>query len=92
MLSDGAPTKTDAQDGGARHAIGGGAHHAWNDEPTGSKARKKGPIQLCPSPGCKERAAPSLRMLCKKHAGTPKIVVARWREARRKKLESKKAA
>lgn len=52
--------------------------------------RKKGPIQLCPAPGCRERAAPSLRMLCKKHAGTPKTTVAKWREARRAKV--KKAA
>ena len=54
------------------------------------KARKKGPIQLCPAPGCKERAAPSLRMLCKKHKDAPKTTVAKWREARRAK--AKKAA
>lgn len=46
-------------------------------------ARRKGPIQLCPSPGCKERAAPVFGMLCGKHKGAPKRVVAKWREARR---------
>jgi hypothetical protein len=54
------------------------------------KARKKGPIQLCPAPGCKERSAPVFAMLCKKHKDTPKTTVAKWREARRAK--AKKAA
>ena len=49
------------------------------------KARKKGPIQLCPAPGCKDRAAPVFGMLCKKHKGTPKATVLKWRETRRKK-------
>jgi hypothetical protein len=52
-----------------------------------SKPRRKGPIQLCPAPGCKERAAPVFRMLCKKHKGAPKATVTKWREARRKKVE-----
>lgn len=50
-----------------------------------TKTRKKGPIQLCPAPGCKERAAPVFGMVCKKHKGTAKATVAKWREARRKK-------
>lgn len=49
------------------------------------KTRKKGPIQLCPAPGCKERSAPVFSMMCKKHKDTPKTTVAKWREARRKK-------
>lgn len=91
-LSEGAPT-TERMLETVGHAMRSAAAPTKpGSKPTGSKARKKGPIQLCPSPGCKERAAPSLRMLCKKHAGTPKTIVAKWREARRKKLESKKAA
>lgn len=49
-----------------------------------SKPRKKGPVQLCPAPGCKDRAAPVFGMLCGKHKGAPKATVAKWREARRK--------
>lgn len=45
--------------------------------------RKKGPIQLCPVPGCKERAAPSLGMVCAKHKGVPKAKIKKYREARR---------
>jgi len=48
------------------------------------KPRKKGPIQLCPAPGCTGRAAPVFGMLCGKHKGAPKATVAKWREARRK--------
>lgn len=51
--------------------------------------RRKGPIQLCPAPGCKERAAPVFGMLCKKHKGTPKKVVAKWRTARKAKAAKK---
>lgn len=46
-------------------------------------ARRKGPIQLCPAPRCAARAAPVYGMLCTKHKGTPKPIVAKWREARR---------
>ena len=49
------------------------------------KTRRKGPIQLCPAPGCKERSAPVFSMMCKKHKDTPKATVAKWRETRRKK-------
>lgn len=42
------------------------------------------PIQLCPVPGCKERAAPSLGMVCMKHKSVPKAQIAKYREARRK--------
>ena len=54
------------------------------------KARKKGPIQLCPVPGCRSPAAPIFRMLCAKHKNTPKNLVAKYREIRRAK--AKKAA
>jgi hypothetical protein len=47
------------------------------------KPRRKAPIQLCPAPRCKGRAAPVFGMLCAKHKGTPKKTVAIWRAARR---------
>jgi hypothetical protein len=56
----------------------------------GAKPRKKGPIQLCPAPGCKERAAPVFGMVCSKHKGLPKAAIKKYREARRAK--AKKAA
>lgn len=48
------------------------------------KQRRKGPIQLCPVPRCKERAAPAFSMLCARHKGTPKKLVAKYRAARRR--------
>ena len=48
------------------------------------KTRRKGPIQLCPAPGCKERAAPVFGMVCRTHKGTAKATVAKWRVARKK--------
>ena len=45
--------------------------------------RRKGPIQLCPVPRCRERAAPVFGMLCSKHKDTPKKLVAKYRAARR---------
>ncbi len=47
--------------------------------------RRKGPIQLCPVPRCKNRAAPIFGMLCSAHKDTPKKLVAKYREARRAK-------
>lgn len=47
------------------------------------KARRKAPIQLCPAPRCRNRAAPIFRMVCAGHKGTPLKVVHAWREARR---------
>ncbi len=49
------------------------------------KQRRKSPLQLCPSPGCKNAAAPVFGMLCAAHKGTPKRIVAAWRAARRAK-------
>lgn len=48
-------------------------------------ARRKGPIQLCPAPGCKERSAPVFSMMCKKHKDASKTQIKKWREARRRK-------
>ena len=54
------------------------------------KKRKKGPIQLCPSPGCKNPAAPVFGMVCAKHKNAKKSDVAKWREARRKRAKGPK--
>ena len=56
-----------------------------------SKKRRKGPIQLCPVPGCKNRAAPVFGMVCAKHKDLPKAKIKQYREARRAK-KLKKAA
>lgn len=47
------------------------------------------PIQLCPVPGCKERAAPVFGMVCGKHKNISKATIAKYRAARKAK---KKAA
>jgi hypothetical protein len=49
------------------------------------KARRKGPKQLCPVPGCKNPAAPVFGMVCAKHKDLPKTKVKAYREARRAK-------
>jgi hypothetical protein len=55
----------------------------------GRKARKKGPTQLCPVPGCKNPAAPVFGMVCAQHKGVPKAKIKKYREARRaKKLKA----
>jgi hypothetical protein len=58
---------------------------------SGRRQRRKGPIQLCPVPGCTNRAAPVFGMVCAKHKGLPKAVIKKHREQRRaKKTGSKK--
>ena len=53
------------------------------------KARRKGPKQLCPVPGCKNPAAPVFGMVCSKHKDLPKAKIKEYREARRaKKLKA----
>jgi len=47
------------------------------------RPRKKAPIQLCPVPGCKNRAAPIFGMVCAAHKDLPKKKVREYREARR---------
>lgn len=49
------------------------------------KKRRKAPIQLCPVPGCKNRAAPIFGMVCSKHKGIAKSKIRKYREARRDK-------
>jgi hypothetical protein len=47
------------------------------------RQRRKGPIQLCPVPGCKNRAAPVFGMVCADHKGLPKATIKKYREQRR---------
>ena len=54
---------------------------------TGVKKRKKAPIQLCPVPGCTNRAAPVFGMVCSKHKDLPKAEIRKFREARRAKRD-----
>jgi len=57
------------------------------------RKRRKGPIQLCPVPGCSNRAAPVFGMVCSKHKDLPKAEIKKFREARRaQKQKVKKAA
>lgn len=49
-----------------------------------AKPRKKPPIQFCPVPGCKNKAAPVFNMVCSLHKGMPKAKIDKFREARRK--------
>jgi hypothetical protein len=52
--------------------------------------RRKGPIQLCPVPGCTNRAAPVFGMVCSKHKDLPKATIKKYREARRARKASGK--
>jgi hypothetical protein len=54
------------------------------------RKRRKGPIQLCPVPGCANRAAPVFGMVCAKHKDMPKAQIKKYREQRRaEKLKGK---
>jgi hypothetical protein len=53
------------------------------------RQRRKGPIQLCPVPGCSNRAAPVFGMVCSKHKDLSKATVKKYREARRAKKDKK---
>lgn len=53
------------------------------------KRRKKLPPQLCPVPGCKNKAAPVFGMVCADHKGIAKAKIKKYRERRRaKKLKA----
>jgi hypothetical protein len=47
------------------------------------KTRRKGPVQLCPVPGCGNPAAPIFGMVCSDHKDLPKAKIKKYREARR---------
>jgi hypothetical protein len=49
------------------------------------KKRRKGPLQLCPVPGCKNPAAPVFGMVCAKHKDVAKGKIKKYREARKAK-------
>jgi hypothetical protein len=51
--------------------------------PIPGRKRRKAPIQLCPVPGCTNRAAPVFGMVCSDHKGLPKSQIKKFREARR---------
>jgi len=53
------------------------------------RKRRKGPIQLCPVPGCQNRAAPVFGMVCSKHKDLSKAAIKKYREARRAKKAKK---
>jgi hypothetical protein len=54
------------------------------------RKRRKGPIQLCPVPGCSNRAAPVFGMVCAKHQDLPKAEIAKYRELRRSQKHKEK--
>jgi hypothetical protein len=74
----GRPPGSGRRAAGAMLALAGG---------TGVKKRKKAPIQLCPVPGCTNRAAPVFGMVCAKHKDLPKSEIRKFREARRAKQD-----
>ena len=55
------------------------------------RPRKKPPIQYCPVPGCKNRAAPVFGMVCAEHKDVAKSLIKKYR-AQRKADQAKKAA
>ena len=74
------------------HAPAGFARSTGKFTGIGRK-RRKGPIQLCPVPGCSNRAAPVFGMVCSKHKDLPKAEIKKYREQRRaQKTKGKKAA
>jgi hypothetical protein len=84
----------------ALSALGAGKGYDYSKLPRGlpktlkpglfdRKPRRKGTVQLCPSPGCKNRAAPVFGMVCSKHKDLPKADIKKYREARRAKKAGK---
>src|SRR5436190_22926432 len=58
----------------------------------GLGGRRKPPIQYCPVPGCKNRAAPVYGMVCAKHKDVGKTKIKKYRAARKAaKLNAKRA-
>jgi hypothetical protein len=55
------------------------------------RPRKKPPIQYCPVPGCKNRAAPVFGMVCSDHKGLPKAQIKKYRAQRRAEKAKAKA-
>jgi hypothetical protein len=68
--------------GGARRGPGRPAGSRGPGRPPG-RPRKKPPIQYCPVPGCKNRAAPVFGMVCSEHKNLPKSKIKKFRADRR---------
>ena len=73
--------------GGSSRAAGGARRGPGR--PPG-RPRKKPPIQYCPVPGCKNRAAPVFGMVCSDHKGLPKAQIKKYRAQRRAEREKAK--
>ena len=53
------------------------------------RARRQGPVQRCPVPGCRNPAAPIFGMVCAKHKDVAKSKIKKYREVRKaKKLKA----
>src|SRR5262245_1714897 len=71
----------------ARSAVAGAL--GVNGVSRGLRARRKLPVQLCPVPGCKNKAAPVFGMVCAEHKDLPKRKIKKYRDQRRaKKLKA----
>jgi hypothetical protein len=76
---------------GGRAAAGPALRGAGQVKAVGAvRKRRKGPIQLCPVPGCSNRAAPVFGMVCSKHKDLPKAEIKKHREARRAQKQKEK--
>lgn len=73
-------------------AVGGGATGRGPGRPAALKRgpgrppgrpRKKPPIQYCPVPGCKNRAAPVFGMVCGEHKNVSKALIKKYRAQRK---------
>jgi len=53
------------------------------------RPRKKPPIQYCPVPGCKNRAAPVFGMVCGEHRKVPKALIKKYRAERKAEKAAK---
>jgi len=57
------------------------------------RPRKKPPIQYCPVPGCKNRAAPVFGMVCGEHKDVAKSLIKKYRAQRKAdQAKAKKAS
>ncbi len=73
-------------------AVGGGVVAKGPGRPAGvrrgpgrppGRPRKKPPIQYCPVPGCKNRAAPVFGMVCGEHRNVSKALIKKYRAQRK---------
>jgi hypothetical protein len=76
--------------GGAAGGRGASGRLTGLDSAALRRQRRKGPIQLCPVPGCKNRAAPVFGMVCSNHKDLPKATIKKYRERRRARKQAGK--